>query len=92
MLVALSIARMAGAREFFGSFFRACEKKTHEGRRGDGVHAISPVVRAHPTFVLEMAPALLFQNLLVLHVSQNRCQKAYLLRLQSKTANDNFSN
>ena len=34
-------------------FFRAREKKTREGWRGDGLHAFSPVVRAHATFVLK---------------------------------------
>ena len=74
---------------FFGPLSKALEKNTRRGEEAS--FPLLPRARASSQ-KKTLAPALLFQKLWVIHVSQNRCQKAYLLRLQSSTANSPFSN
>ena len=79
---------------FLVRFFKSArEKNTQRPGRGRPSSSFSGRTRASSLYSKKkMAPAILFQNLLVMHVSHNRCQKAYLLILQSKTANSHFSN
>ena len=68
---------------FFWSVLIERARKTREGERR------TPLLfprRARASFHRsknKLAPTLLSQKRLVIHVSQNRCQKAYQLRLQS---------
>ena len=77
-------------KSFFGPLFKAFEENTR--RVEEASFPFLPRARASSLRSKKtLAPALLFQKLCVIHVSQNRCQKAYLLRLQSSKANSPFS-
>ena len=87
----LKVITMKGIVFFLVHFLKR-SSKTREGEGRPPLLFSPPRARVLPSFLKTLAPVLLFQKLWLIHVSQNRCQKAYLLRLQSSTANSPFSN